>query len=212
MNPLLAGLIAGLLALPIGLWTRHDLTQLRYRTPDETNLPHPGTRWWVVATTITAATSLAIAAARHPHPALYLPLLPLLATGSWLAAVDADVMRLPNRTLGATAAASSLTVLGVAAIINQPTAALHALAGAALAGGLFWALHTITKGGVGMGDVKLAALIGGTLAPLALNLVLPALLAGSILAWIWNTARHHTGPLPYGPWLLAGAILTATVA
>lgn len=211
MNPLLASLLAAGVGAGYGVWLRRTLNQLRYRTPDEHHQPPPGPRRWIIPTTAAAAGLLAHSAATSATPWLYLPLLPLLATGPALAAIDHDVMRLPNRILGPTALASLAGILTATIVLQHPTTAVQALLGAVLAGSVFYLTNRITHGGIGMGDVKLATLIGTTLAPLSLTLVLPALLTGSILAWTIHTIRRTHGPFAYGPWLLAGGLAAAIV-
>lgn len=205
MTPALAALAAGLLALPAGWVAVCTLHTVGYRRPDDQPAhPQPGPRWWVLAVTVTAAASVAAAAAAHPHPALFLSAAPLIATGGWLAAVDLDVMRLPNRVLAATAALSVVAALMAAGWLHAPQILASGLLGTVVAGGLFAALHWVTRGGIGMGDVKLAALLGWIITPIGLTLLMPALFIGSVAAWVWNTLHRNHGPLPYGPWLLLG--------
>lgn len=206
MNPLLASLLAAGVGAGYGVWLRRTLNQLRYRTPDEHHQPPPGPRRWIIPTTAAAAGLLAHSAATSATPWLYLSLLPLLATGPALAAIDHDVMRLPNRILGPTALASLAGILTATIVLQQPTTAVQALLGAVLAGSVFYLTNRITHGGIGMGDVKLATLIGTTIAPLSLTLVLPALLTGTITAWTIHTIRHTRGAFAYGPWLLASLL------
>ncbi|QLQ16336.1 MAG: prepilin peptidase [Micropruina sp.] len=167
MNPLLASLLAAGVGAGYGVWLRRTLNQLRYRTPDEHHQPPPGPRRWIIPTTAAAAGLLAHSAATSATPWLYLSLLPLLATGPALAAIDHDVMRLPNRILGPTALASLAGILTATIVLQQPTTAVQALLGAVLAGSVFYLTNRITHGGIGMGDVKLATLIGTTIAPSA---------------------------------------------
>ena len=82
-----------------------------------------------------------------------------------------------------------------------------ASAGAAL---LFWVIHLVNRSGLGMGDVKLAGLLG---AALGLDVV-PALFLGSLAAALYGLAlvvRHGTSArkrtLPLGPFLALGAIV-----
>ncbi len=213
MTPALAALTAALTALPAGWIAVRTLQPLTYRRDDDQpRQQQPGARWWVLWVTVTAAASVATAATLHPHPALFLPAAPLVATGGWLAAVDLDVMRLPNRTLAATATLTVLATLTAASILKTPQILASGLLGAVLAGGLFAALHWATRGGIGIGDVKLAALIGWTITPINLTLLMPALLIGSITAWAWHTAHRTTGPLPYGPWLILGVWIGLVLA
>ena len=205
MHPILTTLLATAAAVPIGWWLRRDLETLVYRAADELDHPHPGPRKWITWTSVAAITSLAATAAFSPDPLPYLTLLPLAITGTWLAAVDLDVMRLPNRVLAPSGALTAAAALIASLITKDPQAVVLALLGALLAGGIYAGIHAATRGGIGYGDVKLAGVIGLALGPLSLTIVWVALLAGTITAALWAKARHHSGPIPYGPWLLLGA-------
>ncbi len=78
-----------------------------------------------------------------------------LAALEWLAAVDLDVARLPDRIL---VPATIWTTLGVAVTmwITSPLAGAGASLAAALCGGGFQILHLVGGGKLGFGDVKLA--------------------------------------------------------
>lgn len=213
MTAMITVTITALLALPVGWTAVRSLRTLAYRRgDDEPTSEQPGDRWWVLTATALAATSLATTAVLSPQPLLFLPAVPLVATGGWLAAVDFDVMRLPNRILGPTSALSIVATLAVAVALQAPQIVMLAFLGATLAGGLFAVLHWVTRGGIGMGDVKLVALLGWIISPVSITLLMPALLVGSIGAWIWNTIRRNRGPLAYGPWLLLGAWLSVCTA
>lgn len=204
MNPLLAATIAAVAAAPVGWLLRRNLARLAYRTEAEADLPHPGPRTWVVWVTIAVFVTIAAKAALHPEPALMLPVLPVAIAGPWLAAVDLDVMRLPNRVLALTAAASITLVAATTAITGSSTPAISAAIGSLAAGGLFAISHTITRGGIGYGDVKLAAIIGLAIGHLGLQPLWLGLLAGTTTAFVWARLRRHAGPVAYGPWLLLG--------
>lgn len=205
MHPILATLVAAAVAVLIGWWLRRDLATLAYRTADEQDHPAPGPRSWITWISVAVITSLAATAGVRPDPLPYFTLLPLAITGPWLAAVDLDVMRLPNRVLAPTAALTAAAALVASVLANDPQTVVLAFLGALLAGGIYAAIHAATRGGIGYGDVKLAGVIGLALGPLSLTTVWIALLASTITAAIWAKARHHTGPIPYGPWLLLGA-------
>jgi len=87
-----------------GVAARRNLDRLGYRLDDELNRPTPAPRRWVEWVTVAAVATVAVAAATAPQPLLVLPILPAALTGAWLAAVDLDVNRLPNRVTGPVAA------------------------------------------------------------------------------------------------------------
>lgn len=210
MYEILAIAVAAAAGAGLGCWQRRRLATLRYRAEDEVALPDPGPRWWVVWAGMLAVGGLAAAAVFSADPVSRLGLAPLAVSGPWLAAVDADVMRLPNRVLGGTALLMAGAILTVAWVGAGPDAAIQTLIGAAAGGGLFAVIHFASRGELGFGDVKLAAIIGAGLGPLGLGHVCVALLAGSAAALIWIKATKHTDRhLPYGPWLLVGAWIAA---
>lgn len=212
MHPVLVITLATAAAVSLGLWLRRDLGTLTYRIDDERDLPAPGARWWVVWSSVLAIGGIATAAIVSGNPFSYLPLLPLAMSGPWLAAVDFDVMRIPNRVLAPTAVLTLLAVVDVASV-TQNWLVLVAPAGAALlTGGIFAVVHFASGEGIGFGDVKLAAVIGLSLGTLGWGAALLAIVAGSIAAFIWAKATHRTGPFPYGPWLLLGDLLAAVLA
>ena len=212
MYEILAIAIAAAAGAGLGCWQRRQLATLRYRAEDEVALPDPGPRWWVVWAGMLAVGGLAAAAVFSADPASRLILAPLAVSGPWLAAVDVDVMRLPTRVLGGTALLMAGAILTVAVIGAEPAVAIQALIGAAVAGGVFAVIHFASRGEMGFGDVKLAALIGAGLGPFGLGHVCVALLAGSAAALIWIKATKHAGShLPYGPWLLVGTWIAALI-
>jgi leader peptidase (prepilin peptidase) / N-methyltransferase len=122
-----------------------------------------------------------------------------------ISAIDLRYRLIPNRiVLPATA------VVLVAQIAFYPDQALEWVGGA-LGAALFLLLPTLVlPAGIGMGDVKLALLIGAMLG----KEVLPALLLGFVSVWpvaIYLFARHGRAArkhaLPFGPPLAFGAVV-----
>lgn len=211
MQPILIIVLVTVAGVPLGLWLRRSLATLDYRNPDEIDLPDPGPRWWVVWASVLAPGSLATAAALSANPLGCLLLLPLAGMGPWLAAVDFDVLRIPNHVLAPTAATTLLAIVVVAATERDWRTLVVPVASALLTGGLLAAVHFATKGGIGFGDVKLATAIGLTVGPLGVSAAWLGILAGSVAALVWARATHRVGSLPLGPWLLCGAWLAALI-
>lgn len=205
MQPILIIVLAAVAGVPLGLWMRRNLATLGYRNDDEADLPERGPRWWVVWTSSLALGSLAIAAILSPNPLNYLPLLSLAVTGPWLAAVDFDVLRIPNHVLLPTGLAALLAVIGIATARQDWRMLILPTAAALAAGGVFGAVHLATRGGIGFGDVKLAVVIGLAVVPLGAGVFWLSILTGSAVGLIWTKATRRIGPIPYGPWLLCGA-------
>jgi leader peptidase (prepilin peptidase)/N-methyltransferase len=212
MHPIVTIVLATAAALPLGLWLRHDLAKLPYRSEDEQALPHPGPRRWVVWASILTIGGLTTAATLSGNPVGYLPLAPLAVAGPRLAAVDFDVKRIPNRFLAPTAALTVLAVAGVAVVEQSWADLILAVAAAALTGGILAGVHFAGREGIGFGDVKLATVIGLGLGALGLGYALLAVLVGSVAAAIWARAKRRREPFAYGPWLLAGSWLAAVLA
>lgn len=212
MQPILIVLLATSAGVPLALWLRRSLATLGYRNPDEIDLPDPGPRWWVVWTSVVAIGCLATGAVMSHNTLAHLPLIPLAVTGPWLAAVDFDVLRIPNRVLAPTALVSLLTIVGAAAVARDWRALILPLASALVTGGAFAGVHFATKGGIGFGDAKLATAIGLALGTLGAGAVWLSILAGSVTALIWAKTTRNVSPFAYGPWLLGGAWIASLAA
>jgi leader peptidase (prepilin peptidase) / N-methyltransferase len=134
-----------------------------------------------------------------------------------LADVDLRHRLLPDRVVAPTGLAVAVLLTGAAAVDDRWDDLRRALlAGAvALAVGLVMAL--LAPAGLGMGDVKLAAVLGLALGWLGwravlvgffLGFVLQAVVAGGLL--LARRASRGT-ELPFGPALLVGALLTVVL-
>lgn len=141
-----------------------------------------------------------------------LPAFLLLAVvGVLLAVVDLEHRLLPNRiVLPATAAGAALLTLAAAAGGGW-THLRNAVLGAVVLFVLFLALALLTPSGLGMGDVKLAGLLGLYLGWLGMGAVAVGAVAGflvqAVLAVVLLLARTVgvKGEIPFGPALLTGA-------
>jgi leader peptidase (prepilin peptidase) / N-methyltransferase len=121
-----------------------------------------------------------------------------------LTAIDVATRRLPNVITLPTAAAA----LVLRALFERSDLAEVAIAGAA-AFAVFYALALALRGGIGMGDVKLAAMLGCLLGAK----VVPALTAGIFFGGVWALGlimvRRATlrSSIAYGPFLALGGAL-----
>lgn len=131
-----------------------------------------------------------------------------------LAAIDIAVKRLPDKII-LPAYPVLLALLVMAAVADRaPGALLRALLGGLSLGAVYLLLTLIAPGQLGRGDVKLAGLAGMALAWLGW----PALLFGACFGFLLSGAasvallamRRITlrGSIAFGPFLLAGALLT----
>lgn len=102
----------------------------------------------------------------------------------------------------------------VCAHIDSEQSVLGCLAGGLAAGGIFLLVSIVTRGGVGMGDVKLMGCIGmftgvGKVLELILFSVLISGFAGIVFFALNIKNRKKT--IPFAPFALAGAILTIMI-
>lgn len=124
----------------------------------------------------------------------------------WLAAIDLETRLLPNRiTLPATGLllAASLA-LGPAAFFEHALSAL-------VAGGFLFAAAAIRPGDLGMGDAKLALMLGallGTAVLGALVIGFGLVAAAGLLLLAVDGRAALKRQLPLGPFLAAGALAT----
>jgi leader peptidase (prepilin peptidase)/N-methyltransferase len=137
------------------------------------------------------------------------------AGGLWLAIVDARTYRLPNEIVYPL----GIAVLGInfslAIALGDLDRLLWSAAGA-LGMGLFYLLLGL-GGGVGLGDVKLAAVLGlylgwyGWEAPVAATVAAYLLAAPQAIAVTVIRRRHpeRNPRVAFGPYLIAGAVIVA---
>jgi leader peptidase (prepilin peptidase)/N-methyltransferase len=124
--------------------------------------------------------------------------------------IDLEQRRIPNRITGPAAVLALVLGLGL-----DPSGEPRRLLWAAIAGGFLLISALAYPSGMGMGDVKLIAVMGLFLGrPVAVALLLA--LIGSALAGIAIVIRRgvrtarKTG-LPFGPYLAAGGLVAALV-
>jgi leader peptidase (prepilin peptidase)/N-methyltransferase len=136
-----------------------------------------------------------------------------LQAGILLATIDLMVRRLPTRLITATAAVCLTLITAGDLISHRPKHLPAAILAAAGLGGVYLLVALAAPGQVGLGDVRLAALAGlllGTRGPSAavLGAGLPYLLA---LPFALSRLRNggNDRHLPFGPFLVTGALLAA---
>ena len=130
-----------------------------------------------------------------------------------LAVIDASTRLLPNR-ITYPAFPVMLGLLGVASVgLGDPGRLGRGLLAAAAVGALFLALALISPRGMGLGDVKLAPTLGLALGWLSWGTVAVGVFAGFLLGGLAGLAAiallglTRKSLLPFGPWLVAGALL-----
>lgn len=147
-----------------------------------------------------------------------------------LSVIDLDTMRLPNVLVG-TLAGFGLAATVIAQVTGArlvplvgmadsgwlaepiPAALLGALIGVALSGGLA-ALYGLVRGrrGLGMGDVKLLAVLGLFLGPYVIICMFIGSLLGTLAGLLAARGRSAKDmKIPFGPSLAVGGVVTALV-
>jgi leader peptidase (prepilin peptidase)/N-methyltransferase len=170
-----------------------------------------------VTVPLSATVWAAVAAAVGPSAAL--PAFGLLAAVTVpLAIIDLKVMRLPD-PLVAVAFAGGVLLVAFAAVVTGRVGGLpRALTAAALCGVLYGLLALVPRAGLGFGDVKLAAVLGLYLGWLgwfavAAGVVLTPLVNLPLAVGLLVTRRAgRRTPMPYGPAMLAAAVLALVIS
>lgn len=166
-----------------------------------------------VAGAVVTALAFGVLALRVGMDAVLPAFLAVMAVGTAISIVDLREKRIPNRML--LVAGPVVAVLLVAGVLlrGEPERLLAVLAGAAAMFALYFVIALVAPAAMGMGDVKLAALLGGALGAAGLTASLVGLLAafliGGIVAVIALAAGRvgWRGSIPFGPWMVAGALI-----
>jgi leader peptidase (prepilin peptidase)/N-methyltransferase len=123
-----------------------------------------------------------------------------------VALIDLDQRIIPNKITAPAAVAA--VALGLA--LKPPGVAEQLIAGASAAGFLLFFVLAYPRG-MGMGDVKLAGVLGlflgRSVAVAVLAGVLAATLVGAIVMARVGVARGRKTALPFGPFLALGGVL-----
>jgi leader peptidase (prepilin peptidase)/N-methyltransferase len=130
-----------------------------------------------------------------------------------LTAIDLETHRLPN-TLVLPGYGIAFLALGVPALLAQDFGRVAIMAaGAVILFGFYLLLALAWPGGMGLGDVKLAGVLGAFLgfsgwAALAVG-AFGAFLLGGLLSVVLLATRvvSRKSGIPFGPWMIAGAWL-----
>jgi leader peptidase (prepilin peptidase) / N-methyltransferase len=152
---------------------------------------------------LAGAAACLVATVQFADPGLLLPAVLLLATLAVLSAIDVEERRIPNAIVLPASAAMLALQIAVA-----PDRALEWTLAAVGAAVLLFVFSRLNPAGLGMGDVKLALLLGAALG----GGVIAALAVGSSLAALYGLARlvregsaARRSTFPYAPFLAAGA-------
>jgi len=188
-----------------------DVDGTRTQEVDETTLPAPGTRWWV---TVVLGVAWGCVGWRcpvslvHGWPdvvawAHFLGWLAFAGIGLGMAVIDLDVRRLPDRyqiflalvTIG----------FGVVAFCQFPIRLLVGLVAGLVCGLVFLVMHAVSRGSLGLGDVKLVMTCGWWLGLTSVASVFAGLLTSCVLAVAYSLLSKQR-QFAFGPWLVAGTL------
>jgi leader peptidase (prepilin peptidase)/N-methyltransferase len=136
----------------------------------------------------------------------------VLYAGLLLAGIDIAVHRLPNSIIAGTTVGITSIISTAAALAHQPQLLVTAVGSGILLGGEYLLLALLAGSGMGMGDVRLAALRGLTLGTrgstaVLLGGLLPYLLAAP--AALTRLCRGRPDRIPFGPFLVGGTVVAA---
>ncbi|WP_331773360.1 A24 family peptidase (plasmid) [Embleya sp. NBC_00888] len=132
-----------------------------------------------------------------------------------LALVDAAVHRLPDRLVLVAGVGLVVILGGVAGVQGRPGALVRAVA----AGLVLGAFHLVPAlaGGMGMGDVKLALVVGVALGWAGWSCVLVGACASFVVSGMYAGAMlvvrrgGRAGRVPFGPCMIAGACVALAI-
>ncbi|GAA1770919.1 prepilin peptidase [Luedemannella helvata] len=140
------------------------------------------------------------------------------ALGIALAMIDIDVRRLPNALVLPSYPVVALLLVAASAVHGDWSALGRAGLGAAALFAFFLAVALLYPGGMGMGDVKLAGLLGGVLAYLSWSTVIIGTFTGFLLGALLGVAvmlvrrGERRTAVPFGPFMIAGGLLAVFAA
>lgn len=174
-------------------------------------------RWlMVLATAVLFAMTVWLVGITPALPAF----LVFTAAAVVLGTVDVIEKRLPDAVVLSALVVTALLLAAAAAVTGDWGLLLRAVLGAAALFALYFLLALISPSGIGMGDVKLAALVGLVLGsvgwPVWLAGALAGFVVGGVVSLVALLTRRVTlrGSVPFGPSMLAGlyiAILLSAV-
>lgn len=125
---------------------------------------------------------------------------------------DGRERRIPNVVV-VTGAGAAVAIAVPVALAGDPAVIGRLVAGTALGGGLLLALHLARPEGLGFGDVKLAAALGGVLGVVHWTLIAIALGAAALLGSTGAVVRRGwRRSIPFGACLGVGAVAAVASA
>lgn len=135
----------------------------------------------------------------------------LAAVSIALALIDLDTFRLPNVIVLPSTLAFFMLLAAATAFGANGSALLRAAIGAAALSLIYALLRFLWRGGMGLGDVKLALLLGAAMAWVGWGAFAVGAFAAFVFGGIFGVglvlAKRANGKssVPFGPWMILGA-------
>jgi leader peptidase (prepilin peptidase)/N-methyltransferase len=140
------------------------------------------------------------------------------SAGVALALIDLELRRLPNAIIFPSYPVLAVLLAASAAWQHDWWSLARAGIGGVALFGFYLVLVLVYPAGMGWGDVKLAGLLGGVLAYLSWSALLIGAFGGFLLGAVVGVAVMASGrggrktALPFGPFMIAGALLAIFIA
>jgi leader peptidase (prepilin peptidase)/N-methyltransferase len=172
-----------------------------------------GTTRFVAITSVLAALGVAISwlsLGREVQPLWWV----LAVFGVLLAAIDARTTWLPLLLTRFAWLVMAVATLVAAALATDRWLLPRSIGGAAASGGLYLIAWLAARGGFGFGDVRYAPLIGAATAAHSLNLLVWAVLLGSLAGGLLGFYRllvRRSGSFAYAPAMLFGGYAACVI-
>jgi leader peptidase (prepilin peptidase) / N-methyltransferase len=137
----------------------------------------------------------------------------LAAVSVALAAIDLDTHRLPNVITYPSFIVMAVLLSVSSLLLGDGDALLRAAIGAAALFAAYLLMALAYPGGMGLGDVKLAAVLGLSLAWLGWSELIVGAFAAFVLGGLFSIAMlalrrvGRKSGIPFGPWMLVGAFV-----
>jgi leader peptidase (prepilin peptidase)/N-methyltransferase len=167
---------------------------------------------------LTNATLFALMAIRFDDARAAIPayciLMAVLVAQTW---IDLKTQRLPREITYWGIGLGAVALAAAAIVLDEPERIWMMALGAAIALAAMWLIYTLSKGGMGDGDVRLAPLLGLYLGWLNPGIVLPGLFFGFIAGAVVGVAMMaidragRRTAVPFGPFLALGTIVAIFV-
>lgn len=204
-------LLGALAGVPLGFLAARYTS----KHPVDAAVPHPERRPILVALTLVLGAFVAAQSWSWPVIAAWIAFVPVAVA---LAVIDLEHKRLPD-ALTLRYLAMGLPLLVIGAVVDGDASSMRgALLGAVGLFVFYFALNLVSRGGMGMGDVKLALSIGALTGYFGwahtVGATVIAFLAGSAVSVVLLLARkaNRKSRVPFGPFMLLGAFAIVPLA